>query len=198
MVEFEGRDAEFVNIETLNKFGLKAGASLPLSAWEEIKNEDLYRKARERALYLLDLKDYSYIDLFKKLRQNYDEDTCYRVMDNMVKLGTVNDKRYAEGLARHYVEVKGFGRYRALREMRGKGLTAEVANRALEKYDEDEEETWYDRLYALVEKKHLRYLGDEKGVNKVKNALVRYGYSYDLIKEVLRDIMEEYEDEFDE
>lgn len=188
MIEFEGKEPEFLNQQTVNMFNLRAGASLPLSAWEDIKAEEEYRKARERALYLLDYKDYSYVDLFHKLEKNYSEDTCYRVMDKMVEMGTVNDRRYAEGLARHYVEVKKFGRYRALREMRQKGLTAQVAEEALEEYDG----TYYERLYELVESKYLRYLDDDKGVTRTKNALVRYGYSYDLIKEVLRDIEEEY------
>lgn len=188
MIEFEDRDPEFLNQQTVNMFNLRAGASLPLSAWEEIKAEEEYRKARERALYLLDYKDYSYVDLFHKLEKNYSEDTCYRVMDKMVEMGTINDRRYAEGLARHYVEVKKFGRYRALREMRQKGLTAQVAEEALEEYDD----SYYERLYELVESKYLRYLDDDKGITRTKNALVRYGYSYDLIKEVLRDIEEEY------
>lgn len=195
MIEFEDRDAEFLNREIVSRYNLKAGISLPLSAWEEIKAEEEYRKARERALYLLDYRDYSYVDLFHKLEKNYSEETCYRVMDKMVEMGTINDRRYAEGLARHYVEVKRFGRMRAFREMRGKGLTSEVANLALNAYDEDEETTWYDRLYELVESKYLRYLEDEKGVGRVKNALIRYGYKYDLIKEVLRDIEEEYGEE---
>ncbi len=195
MIEFEDREAEFLNQEIVRRYNLKAGLSLPLSAWEDIRAEEEYRKARERALYLLDHRDYSYVDLFHKLEKNYSEDTCYRVMDKMVELGTINDNRYAEGLARHYVEVKGFGSRRAFQEMRGKGLTAEVIKRALAVYDEDEDTTWYDRLYELVERKYLRYLDDEKGVNKVKNALVRYGYSYDLIKDVLRDIGEEYSEE---
>lgn len=195
MIEFEDRDTEFLNQEIVRRYDLKAGISLPLSAWEEIKAEEEYRKARERALYLLDHRDYSYVELFHKLEKNYSEDTCYRVMDRMVELGAVNDNRYAEGLARHYVEVKHFGSRRAFQEMRNRGLTSEVIKRALSVYDEDEETTWYDRLYELVETKYLRYLDDEKGVNKVKNALVRYGYSYDLIREVLRGIDEEYGEE---
>ena len=195
MIEFEGRDAEFLNREIVSRYDLKAGLSLPLSAWEEIRAEEEYRKARERALYLLDTRDYSYVELFHKLEKNYSEDTCYRVADKMVEIGAVNDNRYAEGLARHYVEVKHFGSRRAFQEMRSRGLTAEVIKRALAAYDEDEETTWYDRLYELVENKYLRYLDDEKGVNRVRNALVRYGYGYDLIKEVLRDIEEEYGEE---
>lgn len=191
MVEFEGREPEFINQRIAAMFNLKAGISLPETAWEQVKAEEEYRKAKERALYLLDYRDYSYVELFQKLEKNYSEDTCYRVMDKMVEIGSINDRRYAEQLARRYVEVKKFGRYRAFREMRGKGLTAEVIERVLEDY----EDSYYERLYELVERKYLRYLDDEKGVKKVKNALARYGYSYDLIKEVLRDIEEQYRQE---
>lgn len=191
MVEFEGADTEFINKAIVDMFCLRSGMTIPESAWDQVREEEEYRKARERALYLLDFKDYSYVDLFHKLEKNYSEDVCYRVMDKMVEMGTINDRRYAEGLARHYVEVKKFGKYRALREMRGKGLTSQVAEEALEMYDD----SYYERLYELVEGKYLRYLDDEKGVNKVKNALVRYGYSYGLIKEVLRDIEDEYGEE---
>lgn len=194
-IELEGREPVFMNRETVDKFGLRAGADLPLSALGQMMEEEQYRKARERALYLLDIRDYSYVDMYKKLEGAYGEDVAFRVMDRLVELGAINDRRYAEGLTRHYVEVKGFGRYRAFREMRGKGLTAEVINAALDEYDED---FWFGRLYELVEKKYLRYLEDEKGVNRVKNALVRYGYSFDLIKQVLAQIEEDYEEDPDE
>ena len=75
--------------------------------------------------------------------------------------------------------------------MRQKGLTKPIIEEALEEYSEGT----YERLYELVERKYLRYLDGEKGDIKVKNALVRLGYSYDIIKEVLADIKQEYGDE---
>ena len=185
-IDFDEGEPAYLNIEIVNKFNLKAGISLPLSAWEQIKGENEYRKARERALYLLDIKDYSFVDMFKKLRANYDEDTCYRVMQKLVEIGSINDSRYAEGLARHYVEVKLFGRRRAFQEMRLKGLTREVIDIALEPYAQGTDE----RLRTLIEKKYLRFLDDEKGVNRAKNALVRLGYDYSDINRVLKEMSE--------
>ena len=190
-VEFEQQEPCYLNIEIINKFNLKAGIDLPLSAWEQVKEESDFRRARERALYLLDYKDYSYVDMFKKLRQNYNEVLCYRVMQKLVDLGVINDRRYAQGLARHYMEVKLFGRRRAFQEMRLKGLTKEVIDLALEEYEQGTGE----RLRRLIEKKHLRYMTDEKGINRAKNSLIRYGYDYGDIKEALREIQIDSEDE---
>lgn len=190
MIEFEEEDTEFLNLSTVQRFNLRAGVSLPLSAWEEIKAEEEYRKARERALYLLDYKEYSYMDLYKKLEKNYSEDTCFRVMDKMVELGCINDRRYASSLARHYCEVKKFGRYRAFQQMKLKGLTNDVINDALDEYDEGE----YDRLLELTRKKLGKYIDDERGIIKLKNALIRQGYNYGLIKEAVNQVLEEEEE----
>ena len=186
-VDFDEGETSYLNSEIISKFNLKAGMTLPLSAWEQIKDESDFRRAKERALYLLDYRDYSFVDMFKKLRQNYDEELCCRVMEKLVELGVINDMRYAQGLARHYVEVKLFGRRRAFQEMRQKGLTREVIDMALEEYAEGVDE----RLRQLIEKKFMRYLDDEKGVNKTKNALVRYGYDFSDINRVLRQMEDE-------
>jgi len=129
--------------------------------------------------------------MFKKLRQNYDEDLCYRVMQRLVELGAINDRRYAQGLARHYIEVKLFGRRRAFQEMRLKGLTKEVIDIALSEYDEGVEE----RLHTLIEKKYLRIMTDEKGINRAKNSLVRYGYDYSDINKAFKQIELEYDEQ---
>ena len=183
-IDFDEGESAYLNAEIINKFNLKAGLDLPLSAWEQIRQESDFRRARERALYLLDYKDYSYVDMFKKLRQNYDEELCYRVMGKLVEMGAINDRRYAEGLARHYVEVKLFGRRRAFQEMRLKGLTKEVIDIALAQYEDGADE----RIIVLIKKKFMRYLGDEKGVTRVKNSLIRYGYDYSEINRALRKI----------
>ncbi len=190
-IGFDEGESAYLNIEIINKFNLKAGLDLPLSAWEQIKQESDYRRARERALYLLDRRDYSFVEMFKKLRQNYDEELCYRVMQRLVELGSINDRRYAEGLARHYMEVKLFGRRRAFQEMRLKGLTKEVIDIALQEYDEGADE----RLRRLIEKKYLRYMTDEKGINRAKNSLVRYGYDYSDINRAFKQIESECDED---
>jgi regulatory protein len=112
-------------------------------------------------------------------------------MQRLVELGAINDRRYAQGLARHYIEVKLFGRRRAFQEMRLKGLTKEVIDIALSEYDEGVEE----RLHTLIEKKYLRIMTDEKGINRAKNSLVRYGYDYSDINKAFKQIELEYDEQ---
>lgn len=122
-IDFENLEPAFLNSEIISKYNLRAGAEIPGDAWEEIVYSNDLRRARERAMYLLDYRDYSYSELYKKLLANYDEQICYDVCDRLAELGFISDRRYAESLARKYMEVKKFGYYRAVQEMRQKGLS---------------------------------------------------------------------------
>ena len=189
-VDFDNNDTYFWHFDIICEYHLKEGMEIPQSAVEDIVFSNEFRKAKERALYLLDYRDYSYTELFEKLEKNYSEDVCYKVMERMVELGTIDDRRYAERLARHYSDVKKFGYYRASAEMRNKGIPKEIIEETLSEY----EDKVYERLFELINKKYYRYLDDEKGVKKVKNALVRYGYSYDDINAVLEEVINETDD----
>lgn len=188
-IDFEQGEPAFINAEVVYDKGLEKGMELTDGQWQAVVYANDLRRARERALYLLDYKDYSYILLFRKLSDNYSEQICYEVCDRLAELGMINDRRFAEGLARKYMEVKHFGYYKAVQEMKLKGLSKQLIDEALAPYQETE--SVRGRIRELVEKKYLRRLDGEDGVKKVKNALVRQGYSYEDINAVLAELEEE-------
>ena len=188
-IDFAEGEPAFINSEVVLDKGLRRGTELSDEEWEAVVYANDFRRAKERALYLLDYKDYSYVSMYKKLAENYPEQLCYDVCDKLAQLGVIDDRRYAAALARHYMEVKRFGRYRAVREMMQKGVSRALAEEALEPFDD----TVRERLRELIEKKYLRRIEDEDSMNKVKNALVRQGYSYSDINAVMSEIFEEEE-----
>ena len=145
--------------------------------------ENDFRRARERALYLLDVRDYSFMEMYGKLTKNYSEEISLEVCKDLAKLRLIDDRRYAEARARQLFEVKKAGVYKARQELKRRGIPDSIIEEVIEKYT-DEEDT-LSRLEELVEKKYERYLTDEKGVKRVKNALLRQGYSYSEINAVL-------------
>lgn len=190
-IEIEGVPNVYIGAQTVEKYSLKAGLELPRAALEEIQYADLERKANQRALHILAARDCSFTELYRKLEKNYPKEMCLNVCRRMAELGYINDRAYAEKLARQLFEVKKLGMIKAKYEMKSRGLPPSVIEEALEPYL-DEEGT-LERLEELVEKKYERYLTDEKGVRKVKAALARAGYSYDSINAVL----DMYDLEFD-
>lgn len=188
-IDFESHDPIFIHADIAFDYHISAGLEMSEGAIDEVIRANDTRRAKERALYLLDERDYSYVELFKKLEKNYDEDICYEVLNRLVELGCINDRRYAMKLAEHLCVTKKYGYYRAREEMRAKGVPNELIVEVLAEFEDDT----IERLTSLVERKYAKYLIDEKGCNKVKSALVRLGYSFSDINAVLENFIESEE-----
>lgn len=188
-VDLEENEPIFVNVDVAAEFHLKGGMELPESALNEIVRVNDIRRAKERALYLLDIRDYSYVEMFRKLEGSYPEDVCYEVLGRLAEMGCINDRRYAQRWAEHLCVTKKHGYYKAREELKRKGIPAEIIDEALEPYKEDS----CERIRELIYKKYAKYLGDEKSVNKVKAALARAGYSYGEINQAIKSFYDEEE-----
>lgn len=174
---------------------LKEGLPVTEEQLEEIRYEADYRKARERALYLLEYRDHSRKELIDKLLRSVNNPSiAEEIADKMEEYGFLDDERYAKKLARDFLERKRLGKRRAGFEMMKKGVSRDLAQQVLEEYEIDPQE----QLVSLLERKYVRYLGDEKGRRKVVNALLRLGHPYDEIKQALQQFedQQEYDEEF--
>lgn len=180
----------YLHSDIIADFGLRTGMVLERDELRKIIYASNFRRAYQRALYLLDYRDYSAKEMYDKLIDTYkSEKLCGAVLEKLKGAGLIDDVRYAGNMARKLVISKRFGRRRALRELTTKGIDRFTAEDALEEYDE----IFSENLMELIEKKYSRYLtdmSDRKNIEKVKSALVRYGYSFDEINRTVREYFE--------
>lgn len=188
-VDFNGREPIFISSEVAVELSIKKGSSLSEEEIERAIRKNDCRRARERALYLLDERDYGYAEMFRKLEKNYPEDICYEVVNRLVELNLIDDRRYARKCAEYFLVTKQRGKFRAREDMRQRGIPRELIDEALSEF----EDGTVERLTELISRKYARKLCEENGLKKIKSALVRQGYSYDDINAALR----EFETEFD-
>ena len=155
---------------------LKVGVELTEERMEEILRAADFRRARERALYLLDDRDHSRGEIVEKLSRNVDRVIAEEVADKLCELGLIDDGTYAKKLARHFLLTKKYGARRAEFEMRRKGIDGRLAAEAVAEVEPDE-----DLLEELALKKYGRYLEDDpdgKGRDKAIRGLMRLGHGY--------------------
>lgn len=192
-VELDYERKIYLHIDIIVDFSVKTGMELDRAELREIIYASNFRRAYQYALYRLDYRDYSAKEMTDKLVQTYkNEALCLVVVEKLKKVGVIDDVRYAEKLARKLVEVKKYGYIRAKRELKLKGVGEFIAVDALEKYSE----SFGENIMSLLETKHARYLtdkSDRKSVEKVKAALVRYGYGFDEINRSIKEYFENYE-----
>ena len=180
----------YLHADIIADFGIRAGMETDRETLKRIVYASNFRRAYQRALYLLDYRDYTYSEMYDKLLENYrSEPLCTAVMKRLTEHGFIDDARYAERMARKLVEIKHFGYRRSKRELMQKGISAFVAEDALAPY----ERTFYENLSELLRTKHSRYLTDRedrKQIEKVKSALVRYGYDFTEINRAVKEYFE--------
>ncbi len=189
----EGEYALTLPAEVLAQSGLRAGQEITPQRLDEIKQASDRRRARERALYLLESRSHSQKELFDKLCRSVSEEIARETADRMVQLGLVDDESYARRWAAMLWREKKYGPRRIRQGLMQKGFDRELIDQVLEEMDDafaGEESA--DQLEGLIRRKYARYLtdGDPKGRNKTVNALLRLGYDYDQIRGALRNFME--------
>lgn len=182
----ESGEKIYLGQRTVEKMNLKKGMELPDSAIDSIKEEDLERKSRERAMYLLSGRDYGFVELYRKLEKNYPKEMCLRTCKSMAEKGLVNDREYAFRLGKQLFEIKKESAVAVRYKLTQKGIPKDIISEVIEYYCEDDEAV-QNRIKELVEKKYKRDLADEAGLRKVRNALARLGFSYSDINVVLKE-----------
>ncbi len=131
--------------------------------------------------------------MFSKLMKTYkNERLCLDVIKKLAQTGLIDDVRYAEKLVMKLVGTKKYGYRRAKREMLMKGLKEDTIEDALEVFGD----VYGKNLTELLRSKYSRLLtdsGDRKSIEKVKSALVRYGYGFDEINRAVKQYFEDAE-----
>lgn len=164
-----------------------------LTAFEEAAGS---RRAFNSALNSLDYRDHSEKEIRAKLLRKHDADYVDEAVEKLIELDLVNDERYAENYARELFEHKNFGKMRIKSELRAKGISADIANAAVEELFDEEEPDNIQRIVDIIGKRYYNRMNDEVGRKKVFSALQRMGYSFSDIREAMSEFSDDeyYED----
>ncbi len=164
-----------------------------LTAFEEAAGS---RRAFNSALNSLDYRDHSEKEIRAKLLRKHDADYVDEAVEKLIELDLVNDERYAENYARELFERKKFGKMRIKSELRAKGISADIANAAVDELFEEEEPDNVQRIVDIIGKRYYNRMNDEVGRKKVFSALQRMGYSFSDIREAMSEFSDDeyYED----
>ncbi|MBQ6040535.1 MAG: RecX family transcriptional regulator [Oscillospiraceae bacterium] len=189
-IRLENEQKIWLHADLVQSEFLRPGVELDEERIAALKAQAALHRAYEYGLYLLEKRGYSYRELYTKLMTAPDaqEEAVLAALEKLTRYGFLNDARYAEQLARHFVENKKFGIRRAEYEMRHRGLSQEDIDDALASYDDAEQIS--AQLLEILQKKYARYLtdpDDRKATEKVTAALVRRGYTYQQIRYAIED-----------
>lgn len=183
-----------VYAELVYTHSLKKGMEIDKESLESLLHDEMYMKAKNKALSILSKSDQSEKKLREKLLNDYDENIVEEVIEFLKGYKLIDDNLLAEKIVHDNMNLSKFGKNKIKQNLYNKGIAASDIQDAISQIDPDEE---YENAKYLAEKRLKRLRGEDK--NKINQKIYQHlaykGFNYDIIKRVLRELLNF--DEFD-
>lgn len=181
LLTFEGGDPIEVDVTTFDESPYREGCDITEEQLNTLLATSRRNRARERALYLLGLRDYSCHELEQKLYTEATPEIAAAVVERLQEVGLLDDERYAARLARSLSEGKHYPRRRIEQELRRRGISNGLIQTVVSDLDGED----FEQALALLQKKYYNKLNDPDSRRRVIAALARRGFSYGAIRRAM-------------
>lgn len=181
-LHFEDNSTIWVYGYEIRGMHLEPGQYISEAEYQHIYKDIVGKRAKKRALHLLEQMDRTEQQLREKLMASDYPMVCVEEAISYVKsFHYLDDKRYAETFTRYSKEKLSRGQIK--QKLMSKGISRDTIEFAIEEeYDADETE----HIRKLLEKKHFDGSSKDDGeFRRVYNYLLRRGFrSNDILKEM--------------
>lgn len=146
-------------------------------------------RARNTAYRLLTYRSRSCAEVERKLREKgFDDCITHAVLDEFIRLGYLDDEKFVVQWAECRVRLSSHGKHRIELELIRKGVGREVVRRKLAEVFSADTEITTARQAAFRRLQSMQSLDHSARHRRIAGYLERKGYSYEVIRSILRDI----------
>lgn len=169
----------------LSRYGIKEDGQLQEETYHVIVDEVLTKRAKLRAMHLLEAMDRTESGLRSKLQDNgYPEIAVERAIDYVKSFGYINDERYAFNFINNRKDSKSRREIYAL--LCRKGIDKEIMDNAfMEVYEQSDDK---EAIRRLISKRHVDVNNcSREELTKLYGYLGRKGFGYENIRQVIQE-----------
>ncbi len=181
----------------LHKYQIKTGSEIPAQVLHELQDQVLPKRAKLRAMNLLQKRQYTEKQLLDKLLLGgYSRETAQNAVDYVKAYHYVDDESYAYDYITSQME--GHSLREISQKLMQKGISKELIQKAVCLHREKDELPDENRMIQkILEKKNCigRKL-EEKEKQRLYAYLYRKGFSQEAVCQALRKCQEHTEDSF--
>ncbi len=179
----------------LASYDIRQGQEMDPEVYDRLMEEVLPKRAKKRAMYLLQKRDYTERQLQDKLLQGgYPAPVVGEALSYVRSFGYVDDARYAAQYVACQLENKSKGRI--LQDLCQKGICRETAQQALEETESlGQGRSEREKARAFLEKKRYLLTGETPGERQKVYAkacafLGRKGFPAEIVYPVVQEYLE--------
>ncbi|MCX8032915.1 MAG: recombination regulator RecX [Thermoleophilia bacterium] len=184
-----------LDAELVARGGLVVGEKVTASRLDAIIAQDASRRARERAIRLLETRERSCRELQARLQQaGFSPPVIAETLDWLRSLGYLDDVRFARRYALEKYK-RGYGISRIRGELGRRGISSELADQILDELMAEEcgtgKESAGECPEPLIQEVRRRFgrafaQDKEKTSRRIAGFLMRRGHDWDMVHSVIR------------
>lgn len=194
-VTIDGERILTITEETFLRFGLFDGQAMDPERLQEVELADGVSRAMTEAHRLIDHRMRTRRELAVKLKsRGRTDEVIDQVLDRLEHAGLIDDGRFARLWIDERLRRRPAGLSLLRRELRQKGIDAEVVDTALEESASREGET--ERAYEALRRQSYRYarLDRDAAHRRMVAFLGRRGFGQAVIYQVVHRVLDEIEE----
>lgn len=183
-IQLEGQLTFLLYKGELSRYHLSEGAEISIQDYQDICRNVLIKRAKMRAMYLLNSMGRTEHQLRQKLMQGeYPPEVVEEAMNYVKSFGYIDDMAYARSFILGRKDRKS--RREISRSLREKGISSEIIEAVFEEcYEEEDPKA---AIEALLRKKNYDAdSADRLQKQKMIGYLARKGFCYDDIRQVIQ------------
>ena len=174
--------------ELVFTFNLKKGDEIDENNLKTILDDEMYLKAKNKALNILSTADQSEKKIREKLYDDFEESTIDKVIEFLRRNKFIDDNLLAQKIVNTNLNLNKCGKNRIKQNLYNKGLDASSIIEAMSEIDSDIE---FENAMHLAKKRYERVKNEDKRkiYQKISQHLAYKGFDYDIIKRVLNKLL---------
>ena len=185
----DGEYAFSLSAELVYKEGLKVNENVDSIKLEALAEKDTIIKCKDSALRIIERSYKTEKEVRDKLKlKGYDENSINKSIEFLKEYNFLNDDNYTKMFIKDKLNTQGSNKIKY--GLFKKGVSKEIIEKELSNVDKEDEKS---TALNLAKKKIITIKKSESDNYKVSGKLYRFliskGYSYDVVKDVVKEVM---------
>lgn len=195
----DGKSAFTIHLNVVARHRLREGQEISPELRKQIEQTQVKQECFDAALRFLTRRLHSRAELSQKLRRaEYPEALIAETLDDLTRLGYLDDARFAQTRALAAMQHKQIGQRRAKIELLKTGVRDEVASRAVAEVYADSDSTAVARKLAEKQAPRLKKLPPDVARRRLAGMLQRRGFDYEAIRPLIDEVLGSSRQSFEE
>lgn len=172
----------------IREYKIAVGQEMSPNAYDEVMTIVLPKRAKLRAMNLLQKKDYTEKQLRDKLSDGeYPQEFIDDAIAYVKSFNYIDDERYARDYISYHMATRS--RNRIIQDLTGKGISKDVYQDILEELYQDDEGAEIEQIKKLLVKKHYDPdMTEYEDRQKIMAFLMRKGYNSSDIRRAMENM----------